>query len=59
MYLARVVRFTRCDYSKNCSQRGDVEIHLVVSRSAEKTLFLETGKRLADLKVNGGTLLFA
>jgi len=32
-------------------QRGDVEIHLVVSRSAEKTLFLETGKRLGDLKV--------
>ena len=32
-------------------QRADVEIHLVVTRSAEKTLFLETGKRLADLKV--------
>ncbi len=31
-------------------QRGDVEIHLVVTRSAEKTLFLETGKRLNDLK---------
>ena len=32
-------------------QRGDVEIHLVVSRSGEKTLFLETGKKLSDLKV--------
>jgi 4-hydroxy-3-polyprenylbenzoate decarboxylase len=31
-------------------QRGDVEIHLVVTRSGEKTLFLETGKRLSDLK---------
>lgn len=31
-------------------QRGDVEIHLVVSRSGEKTLFLETGRKLADLK---------
>jgi 4-hydroxy-3-polyprenylbenzoate decarboxylase len=31
-------------------QRGDVEIHLIVTHSAEKTLFLETGKRLGDLK---------
>jgi 4-hydroxy-3-polyprenylbenzoate decarboxylase len=31
-------------------RRGDVEIHLVVSRSGEKTLFLETGRKLADLK---------
>jgi len=31
-------------------QRGDVESHLVVSRSAEKTLFLETGMKLADIK---------
>ena len=31
-------------------QRGDVEIHLIVTHSAEKTLFLETGKRLAELK---------
>lgn len=27
-----------------------VEIHLIVSRSAEKTLFLETGKKCAELK---------
>jgi flavin prenyltransferase len=27
-----------------------VEIHLVVSRAGEKTLFLETGRRAADLK---------
>src|SRR3954470_24083920 len=32
-------------------QRGDVEIHLVVTRSAEKTLFLETGKKIQDLKL--------
>jgi len=31
-------------------QAGNVETHLVVSRSAEKTLFLETGMKLADLK---------
>jgi 4-hydroxy-3-polyprenylbenzoate decarboxylase len=31
-------------------QRGAAEIHLIVTRSAEKTLFLETGKRLGDLK---------
>jgi len=31
-------------------QRGDVESHLVFSRSAEKTLFLETGMKLADIK---------
>ena len=30
--------------------RGDTEIHLVLSRSGEKTLFLETGKLAADLK---------
>jgi polyprenyl P-hydroxybenzoate/phenylacrylic acid decarboxylase-like protein len=29
---------------------GGVEIHLVVTRSGEKTLFLETGKTIADLK---------
>jgi 4-hydroxy-3-polyprenylbenzoate decarboxylase len=27
-----------------------VEIHLILSRAGEKTLFLETGKRAADLK---------
>jgi 4-hydroxy-3-polyprenylbenzoate decarboxylase len=27
-----------------------VEIHVILSRSGEKTLFLETGKRAADLK---------
>jgi 4-hydroxy-3-polyprenylbenzoate decarboxylase len=32
-------------------QRGGIEIHLVVTRSAEKTLFLETGKRVNDLKI--------
>lgn len=31
-------------------QRGDTEIHLVLSRSGEKTLFLETGKLAADVK---------
>jgi 4-hydroxy-3-polyprenylbenzoate decarboxylase len=31
-------------------KRGDVEIHLVVTRSAERTLFLETGMKLGDLK---------
>jgi 4-hydroxy-3-polyprenylbenzoate decarboxylase len=30
--------------------RGDVEIHLILSRSGEKTLFLETGKMAGDLK---------
>jgi 4-hydroxy-3-polyprenylbenzoate decarboxylase len=31
-------------------KRPDTEIHLVLSRSGEKTLFLETGKLAADLK---------
>jgi flavin prenyltransferase len=35
---------------KKLLQRGDVETHLVVSRSAEKTLYLETNLKLADLK---------
>jgi 4-hydroxy-3-polyprenylbenzoate decarboxylase len=35
---------------ENLRKRGDVESHLVVSRSAEKTLFLETGMKLADIK---------
>jgi len=30
--------------------RGDVEIHLILTRSGEKTLFLETGQSAADLK---------
>lgn len=30
--------------------RSAAEIHLILSRSGEKTLFLETGKRAADLK---------
>ena len=29
---------------------GGVETHLVVTRSGEKTLFLETGKKITDLK---------
>src|ERR1035441_7414771 len=29
---------------------GAVEIHLILTRSGEKTLFLETGKTIADLK---------
>lgn len=29
----------------------DVEIHLILTRSGEKTLFLETGKLAADIKV--------
>ena len=28
----------------------DVEVHLILSRSGEKTLFLETGKKASDLK---------
>jgi 4-hydroxy-3-polyprenylbenzoate decarboxylase len=35
---------------KKLLQRGDVETHLVVSRSAEKTLYLETNLKLTDLK---------
>ena len=31
-------------------QQGGVEIHLIVSRSGERTLHLETGKKLADLR---------
>src|SRR5271169_5187548 len=31
-------------------QREGVEIHLILTRSGEKTLFLETGKTAADLK---------
>jgi 4-hydroxy-3-polyprenylbenzoate decarboxylase len=31
-------------------RRPGVEIHLILSRSGEKTLFLETGKKSADLK---------
>lgn len=30
--------------------RGDTEIHLVLTRSGEKTLFLETGKSTADVR---------
>lgn len=29
---------------------GDVEIHLIISRFGERTLYLETGKRASDLK---------
>ncbi|HEY3825061.1 MAG TPA: UbiX family flavin prenyltransferase [Bryobacteraceae bacterium] len=31
-------------------RRPSVEIHLILSRSGEKTLYLETGKKAADLK---------
>ncbi|HEX4134200.1 MAG TPA: UbiX family flavin prenyltransferase [Bryobacteraceae bacterium] len=31
-------------------RRPTVEIHLILSRSGEKTLYLETGKKAADLK---------
>jgi len=31
-------------------KRPGVEVHLIISRSAEKTLFLETGRKVADLK---------
>jgi 4-hydroxy-3-polyprenylbenzoate decarboxylase len=31
-------------------RRPGVEIHLILSRSGEKTLYLETGKRASDLK---------
>jgi len=32
------------------SGRRDVEIHLVLTRAGEKTLYLETGKKASDLK---------
>jgi 4-hydroxy-3-polyprenylbenzoate decarboxylase len=32
------------------SQNPDVEIHLILSRAGEKTLFLETGKKSAELR---------
>ena len=32
-------------------RRPEIEIHLILSRSGEKTLFLETGKKAADLKL--------
>jgi 4-hydroxy-3-polyprenylbenzoate decarboxylase len=31
-------------------RRDDVEIHLIVTRSGEKTLFLETGKAVAEVR---------
>lgn len=31
-------------------ERGDVETHLILSRAGEKTLFLETGRKAAELK---------
>jgi len=31
-------------------QRGGIEIHLVLTRSGEKTLFLETGKSAAEIR---------
>ncbi len=31
-------------------RRPEIEVHLILSRSGEKTLFLETGKKAADLK---------
>ena len=37
-------------FLERLSRRGDVEIHLILSRAGEKTLFLETGKKAADLK---------
>jgi 4-hydroxy-3-polyprenylbenzoate decarboxylase len=32
------------------ASRPEVEIHMILSRAGEKTLYLETGKRAADLK---------
>ena len=32
------------------SRHSEVEIHLILSRAGEKTLFLETGKKAADLR---------
>jgi 4-hydroxy-3-polyprenylbenzoate decarboxylase len=32
------------------ARRPDVEVHLILSRAGEKTLFLETGKKASDLK---------
>jgi 4-hydroxy-3-polyprenylbenzoate decarboxylase len=32
------------------ARRNDVEIHLILSRAGEKTLFLETGRKGAELK---------
>jgi len=31
-------------------RRPDLELHLILSRSGEKTLFLETGKKAADMR---------
>jgi len=35
---------------REAENTAGIEIHLVLSRSGEKTLFLETGKKAADLK---------
>jgi 4-hydroxy-3-polyprenylbenzoate decarboxylase len=32
------------------SEKPDIEVHLILSRAGEKTLFLETGKKASDLK---------
>ena len=39
-------------------QNPAVEIHLVLTRAGEKTLFLETGSHAADLKKMVALLLF-
>jgi len=35
---------------ERCSNQQNVELHLILTRSGEKTLFLETGKVAADVK---------
>src|SRR5450631_2264713 len=39
-----------CRLLERLRASGGVEIHLILTRSGEKTLFLETGKTAADLK---------
>jgi 4-hydroxy-3-polyprenylbenzoate decarboxylase len=39
-----------CRLLERLRSHGGVEIHLIVTRSGEKTLFLETGKNVADVK---------
>jgi flavin prenyltransferase len=39
-----------CRLLERLRAHGGVEIHLILTRSGEKTLFLETGKTVSDLK---------
>ncbi len=39
-----------CRLLERLRAHGEIEIHLILTRSGEKTLFLETGKSAGDLK---------